>query len=120
MEIIKAVARRSPGNWIAEFTYDGTAYVASGTTWSRLNDSMRELIGDRDRGQIHLAWHFQDPELEDLHAEFHAARSDAIAANVRMEEALRDIARELVHISSTRDAGAILGYSHQYMAKVVK
>jgi hypothetical protein len=35
-----------------------------------------------------------------------------------MEKALRDAARTFTHISSTRDAGAILGYSHQYIAKL--
>jgi len=117
-----SVSRDAP-NWVAELEYKGSM-VINATTWPALVDLVDKVLHDKGAGELDeeykLTFTFADQELESRVRDFHEARREARSANEKMEQTLRAAARSLVGASSTRDAGAVLGYSHQYISKITQ
>jgi hypothetical protein len=117
-----SVGRDAP-NWTAELKYEGTL-VFTASTWPGLYDLMRRVLADKGAGEFEEDYTFEvtfsDSALETAITDFHKFRRQARSANESMERALRAAARAFTDASSTRDAGAILGYSHQYISKITQ
>jgi PAS domain-containing protein len=123
MKTLNVSVRRNAPNWEAEAQYEGSMILVA-STWPGLNDLLRKVLSDKGAGEFEedyrLQVTFEDPELESLIQDFHETKRQARRANESMERALRAAARTFTGISSTRDAGAILGYSHQYISKITQ
>lgn len=98
-------------------------HTVQARTWRTAYDSCVALAAQQHNIPEHevvLDLTFADVHLHRTYREFREARRAAQHAQMDLERALRAAASGFTEASSTRDAGAILGYSHQYIAKVTK
>ena len=98
-------------------------HTVQARTWRTAYDSCVALAAQQHNIPEHevvLDLTFADVHLHRTYREFREARRANHHAQMDLDRALRAAASGFTEASSTRDAGAILGYSHQYIAKVTK
>ncbi|MGW4541687.1 type II toxin-antitoxin system HicB family antitoxin [Streptomyces chartreusis] len=118
-----AVARHDGAYWAVNITDlpDGFVGVTQGRTWiearKMASDAISALL-DVPEESFKVELRPADPELADVVDKAEEARREADRAAKRATEALVVAARILTAKVTVRDAGAMLGVSHQYIAKL--
>ncbi|MEV8548045.1 type II toxin-antitoxin system HicB family antitoxin [Streptomyces sp. NPDC051572] len=118
-----AVARQDGAYWAVHITDlpDGCVGVTQGRTWieaRRMASDVVSALLDVPEESFKVELRPEDPELADLVNEAEKTREEADKAAKKAAEALATAARILTEKVTVRDAGAILGVSHQYVAKL--
>lgn len=118
-----AVARQDGAYWAVHITDlpDGCVGVTQGRTWTEARRMAADVISallDVPEESFKVELRLADPELDELVSGAEKAREEADRAARKATEALAAAARILTAKVTVRDAGAILGVSHQYVAKL--
>ncbi|MFE5398667.1 type II toxin-antitoxin system HicB family antitoxin [Streptomyces sp. NPDC056568] len=118
-----AVARRDGAYWAVRITDlpDGCVGVTQGRTWTEARKMAADVVSallDVSEESFKVELRPADPELAELVSKAEKAREEADRAATKAAEALATAARTLTAKVTVRDAGAILGVSHQYIAKL--
>jgi|SRR5688572_14070399 len=113
---------RLDSDWRFRLHLDGE-HIVQARTWRTAHDACVALAaqqGGVHEREIELDITFADIHLHRAYRELREARRAAHHANMDLERALRAAGSLFTEASTTRDAGAILGYSHQYISKVTQ
>ncbi|MGQ4344016.1 type II toxin-antitoxin system HicB family antitoxin [Streptomyces sp. SAS_275] len=118
-----AVARQDGVYWVVRITDlpDNCVGVTQGRTWIEARRMAADVISallDVPEESFNVELRPADPELDELVSDAEKAREEADKAAKKATEALAAAARVLTAKVTVRDAGAILGVSHQYVAKL--
>jgi galactokinase len=115
-------ATRLESDWVLRMHLDGNHTVRA-RTWRLAHDACIRMAAQQfgvTEKEIVLDITFSDVHLHRAYLALREARRAAQHAQMDLDRALRAASNLFSEASSTRDAGAILGYSHQYIAKVGK
>ncbi|WP_424211092.1 type II toxin-antitoxin system HicB family antitoxin [Streptomyces sp. BI20] len=123
MERYRAVARHEGKWWSVSFENLPPGYggATQGRTWAEAERMAHEAVAlllDVPEDSFELVMRPADPELASAITEAEQARAEAENAAARARTALIAAARTLTGTVSVRDAGAMLGVSHQQVAKL--
>lgn len=111
-------SRDDDGTWtlVADVPV-GCIQVSGPKSFAKARTRITDMLGKEGYGSFHTI-SVDDPELQGAILAHRRART-------RAQEALADADRELVRAAKTlnaqmslRDAAALLGYSHQYLARI--
>jgi hypothetical protein len=123
MDIYTATVEREGKFWVTRvqgLPVKGSA-VTQGRTWGEAHEMAVDLVAnllDVPATSFLVRMEFADPELAAVVAEAERTRDSARLAVEEAEKALVTAVRKLTAQTTVRDAGGILGYSHQYIAKL--
>lgn len=124
METFRATIRREGKWWIAtvsDLPGKGSG-VTQGRTWTEVCDMAADLVAillEIPIESVHIEPVLDNPQAQAAWGQARRTRAAAQKASMDAEEALVKAAKILTGMSTVRDAGAILGYSHQHIAKLV-
>lgn len=122
--VYRGAVTRGEAGWIAS-TRDlpeGKQAIAGAKNLKQLQtmiQGMAERCVNLPPGSVVVDLELEDPELQQLVDEVHAARANLRAAQDEADVALGRAARRLTRIAPVRDVAHLLGYSHQYIARRV-
>jgi hypothetical protein len=123
METYTASARREGKFWqisIHGLPVKGTATLRC-RTWEEAYWAAVRLVAsllDVSHEAFDIRLVPEDPRLADLVQAAAEAKAIAEAATQNADQALARAAQALTNVTTVRDAGYILGYSHQYIARL--
>ncbi|MGR4882125.1 type II toxin-antitoxin system HicB family antitoxin [Streptomyces sp. LARHCF249] len=97
------------------------AGITQGRTWpeaERMTKDVVALLLDVPEESFDIALRPADPKMAEVIAKVEKTREEAERAAAVALDALQEAARLLTDEVTVRDAGAMLGVSHQYIAKL--
>ncbi|MGV9452133.1 type II toxin-antitoxin system HicB family antitoxin [Streptomyces sp. NPDC003635] len=118
-----AVATRDGAHWVVKIDDlpDGLVGVTQGRTWSEARKMAADVVAlllEVPEESFDVVMRPADPEMADAIVTAEKAREEAELASKAAAEALAAAARTLTGKATVRDAGSMLGVSHQYIAKL--
>ncbi|MFJ3128612.1 type II toxin-antitoxin system HicB family antitoxin [Streptomyces sp. NPDC086993] len=118
-----AVAVHDGKYWIVQVKGlpENHAGVTQGRTWPearRMTKDVVALLLDVPEDSFDIVLRPADPRMAEAVARVEQTREEAERAAANALEALQEAARLLTDEVTVRDAGAMLGVSHQYVAKL--
>lgn len=120
--VLTGIVARGNENWIVNLQGlpEGRTGVALGNTWPKAKAAAEELaehILEAPEGSVVVDLILKDSELQELIDEVKRTKAAARQAQAEAEAAFGKAARRLTETAAVRDVAAMLGYSHQYVAK---
>ncbi|MET9350581.1 type II toxin-antitoxin system HicB family antitoxin [Streptomyces termitum] len=97
------------------------AGITQGRTWpeaERMTKDVVALLLDVPEESFDIALRPADPKMAEAIARVERTREEAERAAAVALEALQEGAQLLTEVATVRDVGAMLGVSHQYIAKL--
>ncbi|WP_392753994.1 type II toxin-antitoxin system HicB family antitoxin [Streptomyces sp. LN590] len=118
-----ASAKQDGSHWVVKITDlpEGLVGVTQGRTWSeasRMATDVVALLLEVPEDSFEVVMRPADSDMASAITTAEKAREEAEVAARAASEALAAAARTLTTKVSVRDAGAMLGVSHQYVAKL--
>ncbi|MFE0472542.1 hypothetical protein ACFW2V_13100 [Streptomyces sp. NPDC058947] len=121
--VLTGIVARGHASWIVDLQGlpEGKTGVAMGTTWAKAKAAAEELaehILSEPKGSVVVDLVLADDDLQRLIDEVKRTKAAVQKAQEEADAAFGKAARTLTATSTVRDVAAMLGYSHQYVAKV--
>lgn len=123
MDTYHASASRSENQW--HITIHGlpvpAAPLISAPTWATSQEAAEKLVASLlgvPREKVEVLIEPEDPELLAHRKNVTQAEEARNTAQANLNAALEQAAKAFLGVTTSRDAGEILGYSHQYINKV--
>jgi len=122
-QVVKGIMERGEAGWLAstQGLPDGKQALAVGRTWqqtlSMLQDAAERTL-KVPPGSVVIDPELDDEELQELVNEVHRRQAVLREAKFHYDAAMGTAARALTKKMTVRDAAAMLGCSHQYVAKL--
>lgn len=118
-----ATAQLEGSHWVVKVSDlpEGLVGVTQGRTWNEARRMAADVVAmllEVPKESVEVLLHPADPEMAEAIARAEHARREAEKASQAAAEALTAAARTLTAKATVRDAGAMLGVSHQYIAKL--
>ena len=118
-----AIAEREASHWVVRVTDlpQGLVGVTQGRTWSEASRMVTDVVAmllDVPEDSVKVVMRPADPDMAEAITRAEMAREEAETAARAAAEALAAAARTLTGKVTVRDAGSMLGVSHQYIAKL--
>lgn len=122
-QIVNGLATRGEDSWLTstQGLADGKQALSMGKTWKQAQTLLQraaELALKAPPGSVTVDLKLEDPELQKLVDEVHRTRALLRDAEFHYGAALGVAARTLTKQATVRDAAAMLGCSHQHVAKL--
>ncbi|QPP07868.1 type II toxin-antitoxin system HicB family antitoxin [Streptomyces bathyalis] len=121
--IYHAIATREDAHWVVAINDlpEGLVGVTQGRTWSEARKMAADVVAlllEIPEESFEVVMRPSDPEMADAIITAEKAKEEAELANKAAVEAMAAAARTLTRKATVRDAGSMLGVSHQYIAKL--
>jgi hypothetical protein len=121
--IVNGLATRGQDSWLTstQDLPDGKQALSMGKTWKQAQDLLQqaaEMALKVPPGFVTVDLKLEDQELQRLVDEVHARRAVLREAEFHYGAALGVAARALTKAATVRDVAAMLGCSHQHVAKL--
>ncbi|MBB0243523.1 type II toxin-antitoxin system HicB family antitoxin [Streptomyces alkaliphilus] len=118
-----AIATQEGAHWVVkvEDLPEGLVGVTQGRTWSEARKMATDVVAmllEVPEDSFELVMQPADPDMANALITVEGTRKEAELANKAAAEALAVAARILTKKTTVRDAGSMLGVSHQYIAKL--
>lgn len=122
-QIVNGLATRGEDSWLTstQGLPDGKQALSMGKSWKQaqaLLQQAAELALKVPPGSVTVDLELEDPELQKLIDEVHRTRAVLRDAEFHYGAALGVAARTLTKQATVRDVAAMLGCSHQHVAKL--
>ncbi|MFD5384114.1 type II toxin-antitoxin system HicB family antitoxin [Streptomyces sp. NPDC127074] len=120
-----ATAKHDGRYWVVTIADlpEGFVGVTQGRTWSEASRMAADVVAtllELSQGAFKVVMRPADPDMANAITKAEKAREEAEVAAKVAAEALTAAARSLTAKVTVRDAGAMLGVSHQYIAKLAR
>lgn len=124
-QIVNGLATRGEDSWLTstQGLPDGKQALSMGKNWKQaqaLLQQAAELALKAPPGSVTVDLRLEDPELQQLVDEVHRTRGLLRDAKFHYDAALGAAARGLTKRATVRDVAAMLGCSHQHVAKLAQ
>lgn len=118
-----AVATQDGAYWVVKVNDlpEGLVGVTQGRTWSEARTMAADVVAmllEVPEESFEVVMRPADPDMAHAIITAEKAREEAELANKAAADALAAAARTLTAKATVRDAGSMLGISHQYIAKL--
>lgn len=118
-----AVATRERAHWVVAIDGlpEGLVGVTQGRTWSEAQKMAADVVAmllEVPEESFEVVMRPADADMASAIITAEKAREEAELANKAAADALAAAARTLTRKATVRDAGSMLGVSHQYIAKL--
>ena len=118
-----AIARQDGAHWVVTIAGlpQGFVGVTQGRTWSEAAKMAVDVVAmllEVPEESVEVVMRPADPDMAEAIDRAEKAREEAEKAAKTAVEALTAAARTLTTKTTVRDVGAMLGVSHQYVAKL--
>jgi hypothetical protein len=122
-QTVNGLATRGQDSWLTstQGLPDSKQALSMGKTWKQAQELLQqaaEMALKAPPGSVVIDLKLEDPELQALVDDVHSKRAVLRDAEFGYQAALGKAARYLTKVATFRDVAAMLGISHQYVAKL--
>ena len=122
-QIVTGLATRGHDSWLTstQGLPDGKQALSMGKTWKQAQNLLQraaEMALKAPPGSVTVDLKLENPRLQELVDEVHQKRAALREAEFQYGAALGVAARTLTKQATVRDVAAMLGCSHQHVAKL--
>lgn len=122
-QIVNGLATRGKDSWLTstQGLPDGKQALSMGKTWKQAQELLQqaaEMALKVPPGSVTIDLKLEDPELQALVDDVYSKRTVLRDADFEHKAALGKATRYLTKVATFRDVAAMLGISHQYVAKL--
>ncbi len=122
-QIVNGLATRGEDSWLTstQGLPDGKQALSMGKTWKQAQELLQraaEMALSAPPGSVVVDLKLEDAELQELVDEVHHRQAALRDAKFHYDAAMGAAARALTKRMTVRDVAAMLGCSHQYVAKL--